>query len=222
MRELSHPNQQRIQLGMSMEEKGHPFYQMPEELSEGAFQYASEESTHCLGSECIGSARFDILSRPTDDIRQKLDGNDGQLSDAMRNNALIALTIALASILITSPLRFEFKYAVGAVVGLAFVVAVSLGVLAIFHALGSMVQIDLQVVGAIMTIIGYALNDTIIVFDRIREDVKLFRKLKFSEVINRSLNVTLSRTLMTSGTTLVVLLTLVLLAEARFMPSLSS
>ncbi len=61
-----------------------------------------------------------------------------------------------------------------------------------------------------MTIIGYSLNDTIIVFDRIREDVRLLRKLKFTEIINHALNVTLSRTVMTSGTTLLVLITLVL------------
>ena len=62
-----------------------------------------------------------------------------------------------------------------------------------------------------MTIIGYSLNDTIIVFDRIREDIRILRKMKFADVINHALNVTLSRTLMTSGTTLLVLLALVLL-----------
>ena len=86
-----------------------------------------------------------------------------------------------------------------------------MGILALFHKLGFAVQIDLQVIGAIMTIIGYSLNDTIIVFDRIREDSKLLRKMKFSDVINEALNVTLSRTLMTSGTTLLVLMTLVVL-----------
>jgi SecD/SecF fusion protein len=135
----------------------------------------------------------------------------GQLSDAMRNNAILALAAALLSILIYITFRFEFKYAVGAVVSLGFVVAFSVSLLAILHKLGSPVQIDLQVVGALMTIIGYALNDTIIVFDRVREDVKLFRRMKFPDVVNYALNITLSRTIMTSGTTLVVLLTLVFL-----------
>lgn len=62
-----------------------------------------------------------------------------------------------------------------------------------------------------MTIIGYSLNDTIIVFDRIREDIKIMRRMKFKDIINHALNVTLSRTIMTSGTTLLVLLALVLL-----------
>ena len=96
-------------------------------------------------------------------------------------------------------------------VGLIHDVVITLGIMALFHKLGFAVQIDLQVIGAIMTIIGYSLNDTIIVFDRIREDTKLFRKMSFVDIINHSLNVTLSRTLMTSGTTLLVLFTLVLL-----------
>jgi len=134
----------------------------------------------------------------------------GQFSDAMRDNALIALSLALLSILIYITFRFEFKYAVAAVVGLAHDVIITLGILAAFHALGFLVLIDLQVVGAIMTIIGYSLNDTIIVFDRIREDIRILRKLSYPEIINHALNVTLSRTLMTSGTTMLVLLTLVL------------
>jgi SecD/SecF fusion protein len=135
----------------------------------------------------------------------------GQLSDAMRNNALIALALALLSVLIYITFRFEFKFAVAAVVGLAHDLLITLGILALFHALGFTVQIDLQVIGALMTIIGYSLNDTIIVFDRIREDIRLLRKLSFPAIINHALNVTLSRTVMTSGTTMLVLLTLVLL-----------
>ena len=135
----------------------------------------------------------------------------GQFSDAMRNNAIMGLGLALICILLYITFRFEFKYAVGAVVGLVHDVIITLGILALFHSLGFAVQIDLQVIGAIMTIIGYSLNDTIIVFDRIREDIKLMRKMKFHDIINHALNVTLSRTMMTSGTTLLVLLALVLL-----------
>ena len=135
----------------------------------------------------------------------------GQFSHAMRNNAIIALVAALLAILVYITIRFEFKFAVGAVAGLAHDVLITLGLLAFFHYLGFAVQIDLQVIGAIMTIIGYSLNDTIIVFDRIREDMRLMRKMKFSEIINHALNVTLSRTIMTSGTTLIVLIVLVLL-----------
>ena len=95
---------------------------------------------------------------------------------------------------------------------------ISLGSLAFLHWLGLNVQIDLAVVGAIMTIIGYSLNDTIIVFDRIREDARILRKLSFPEVINHSINITLSRTLMTSGTTILVLMALVVWGGPNIFP----
>ena len=83
--------------------------------------------------------------------------------------------------------------------------------MSLLHFMGVPIQIDLNTIAAIMTIIGYSLNDTIIIFDRIREDLRHMRKAPFKDVINHALNVTLSRTVMTSGTTLVVLLALLAL-----------
>ncbi|OJU81544.1 MAG: preprotein translocase subunit SecD [Chlamydia sp. 32-24] len=212
IRELNRPNHLRIQLSNSMEEKGHPFYGLPEKLEDDRlqFSYLSNPRINWL----INSLQEQGLQvEPS--LLNGLDKHwtviSGQFSDAMRNNAIIGLSIALISILAYITFRFEFKYAIAAVIGLIHDVIITLGVLALFHWLGFPVQIDLQVVGAIMTIIGYSLNDTIIVFDRIREDVRILRKMKYSEVINHALNVTLSRTLMTSGTTLLVLLALVFL-----------
>ncbi|WP_059360287.1 protein translocase subunit SecDF [Parachlamydia acanthamoebae] len=212
VQELSKPNQLRIQMGMGMEEKGHPFYQLPEVSNvEGApYEYQSNPRIVWL----VNALQENGVQIPKDQL-ESLNRNwtvmSGQLSEAMRDNALIGLAIALACILAYITLRFEFKYAIGAVIALAHDVIITLGIIALFHKLGFPVQIDLEVVGAIMTIIGYSLNDTIIVFDRIREDVKVYRKMSFSEILNHSINVTLSRTIMTSGTTLLVLLALVLL-----------
>jgi len=210
IRELSRPNHLRIQLGTSIEEKGHPFYQMPETLSEGHFTADYQRNPRIVW--IVNALKESGLQIPPSEL-QNLDWTviSGQLSDTMRNNALIALTIALMSILIYITFRFEFKYALAAVIALIHDVIITVGILAIFHALGFAVQIDLQVIGAIMTIIGYSLNDTIIVFDRIREDLHILRKMSYPDIINHALNVTLSRTLMTSGTTLLVLITLVLL-----------
>jgi SecD/SecF fusion protein len=135
----------------------------------------------------------------------------GQMSDTMKNNALIGLFIALLCILIYITVRFEFKYAVAATLGLAHDVVMTLAIVGILHAIGVPLQVDLNMIAALMTIIGYSLNDTIIVFDRIREDLKKMRKAKFAEIINHALNVTLSRTIMTSGTTLIALIALVAL-----------
>ena len=212
IRELSRPNQLRIQLGTGMEEKGHPFYQMPEEITEGKFAANYERNPRINWVvNALSDTGLQIQKTQLDTLDRDWTVMSGQFSDAMRTNAIMGLAIALLAILLYITFRFEFKYAVGAVVGLVHDVIITLGILALFHWLGFPVQIDLQVVGAIMTIIGYSLNDTIIVFDRIREDLRMMRKMKFTDVVNHALNVTLSRTIMTSGTTLLVLLALVLL-----------
>ncbi len=212
VRELSRPNQLRIQLGTSMNEMGHPFYQMPEVNIEERYAYEYQKDPRLdWVVKTLEAGGLKILPSQLTNLHKNWTIMSGQFSDAMRNNAILALASALVAILLYITFRFEFKYAIGAVVGLIHDVVITLGILALFHALGFAVQIDLQVVGAIMTIIGYSLNDTIIVFDRIREDIKFIRKMPFRDVINHALNVTLSRTIMTSGTTLLVLLALVLL-----------
>lgn len=135
----------------------------------------------------------------------------GQMSESMKMNALIALSIALLSILCYITLRFEFKYALSATLCLIHDVMFCLSFVAILHRFGMGIQIDLHTIAALMTIVGYSLNDTIIIFDRIREDLQHMRKLPLSSIINYALNVTLSRTLMTSGTTLIVLIPLIIL-----------
>lgn len=212
VRELSRPNQLRIQFGTSMDEKGHPFYQMPERNNEGIYSYEYQRDPRLKWVvDTLQSSGLQIPASELTNLNKNWSIMSSQFSDAMRNNAIYGLAIALLAILIYITFRFEFKYAIGAVAGLVHDVIITLGILALFNLLGFPVQIDLQVVGAIMTIIGYSLNDTIIVFDRIREDVKLMRRMSFREVINHALNVTLSRTIMTSGTTLLVLIALVLL-----------
>lgn len=211
VRELSRPNQLRIQLGTSMDEKGHPFYQMAETNEEGKYAYDYQKDPRLTWLvTTLHDSGLDVQPAELANLQNNWTTMSGQLSDAMRNNAIIALGAALLAILLYITFRFEFKFAIGAVVGLVHDVIITVGILAMFHALGFPVQIDLQVIGAIMTIIGYSLNDTIIVFDRIREDMKIMKRMPFNEIVNHALNVTLSRTIMTSGTTLLVLISLVL------------
>lgn len=210
VRELTHPNQLRIQLGIGMEEKNAPFYQMPERIEDGKFNFEYEKNPRIVWVvKALESHGIKLSTEELSSLENNWTVMSGQFSETMRNNAIYAIFFALLSILIYITVRFEFKYAVAAVVGLAHDVVITLGILALFHALGFLVQIDLQVIGAIMTIIGYSLNDTIIVFDRIREDLRIMRRMTYKEIINHALNVTLSRTVMTSGTTLLVLLALV-------------
>ena len=115
--------------------------------------------------------------------------------------AILAIVFALCAILVYLGWRFEFRFAVAAVAALFHDVLVTLG---LFSLTGK--EISLAVVAAFLTIVGYSLNDTIVVFDRIREDLRKYHRESYNGVINASINETLNRTVMTSLTTLIVVL----------------
>ena len=212
VQQLSRENQLRIQLSAGLEEEGQPFYGLPDELKDESYEFPFQQNPRIdWVVATLSDAGIQLQNEDLVNLHNQWTVMSGQFSDAMRSNAGWALSLALIAILLYITFRFEFKYAIAAVIALTHDVVITLGILAFFHMMGFPVQIDLEVIGAIMTIIGYSLNDTIIVFDRIREDLRILRKLSFSAVVNHAINVTLSRTLMTSGTTLLVLLSLVLL-----------
>lgn len=126
-----------------------------------------------------------------------------KIGSEMKGNAILAVLFSIAAILVYITFRFEFKFAVAAVVALLHDVIITIG---IFSILGK--EISLAIVAALLTIVGYSLNDTIVVFDRIREDLRLFKRDPYPLVINRSINETLSRTIITSLTTLTTVLAL--------------
>ena len=123
----------------------------------------------------------------------------------LSGDAVLAIFSALALILAYISIRFEFKYAVGAIAALTHDVMITLGV---FSLLGY--EISLAVIAAFLTIVGYSLNDTIVIFDRVRENVKGLKGANFRSVINQSINESLSRTIVTSVTTFLVVLILFL------------
>lgn len=126
-----------------------------------------------------------------------------QVGDEMADNAVIGLLVALAIVMLYVALRFQYKFAVGAVAALAHDVVIVVGIFAIFR-----MEVDLTVFAAVLAVIGYSLNDTIVVSDRIRENFRKIRKGGSVEIINTSLNQTVGRTLVTSITTLLVLFAL--------------
>jgi len=129
-----------------------------------------------------------------------------QVGDELTEDGGLALLYSMFGILIYVAWRFEYKFALGSVAALAHDVLITLGFFSIFQ-----MEFDLTVLAAILAVIGYSLNDTIVVYDRIRENFRLLRKGSSEEVMNISLNQTLSRTMMTSLTTLLVLIALALL-----------
>ncbi|MBJ7448812.1 MAG: protein translocase subunit SecD [Parachlamydiales bacterium] len=212
IRELNKPNILRIQLSTGMEVQGAPFYNLPltTDIEDNVYSYQSNPRIDWV-VHALADNGLPVNPAELGNLEKNWTQMSGQLSDAMRNSALWGLGLSLLCILIYLSIRFEFKYAISSILGLVHDVLITIGILAMLHLAGLPIQIDLQVIAALMTIIGYSLNDTIIIFDRIREDTRLMRKSKFSTIINHSLNATLSRTIMTSGTTMVVLVALVLM-----------
>lgn len=212
IRALSPSNNVKVLLARSLDQIGRPFANMPLETDHKnvAFQYQNNPRLVWVVN-ALEKEGLELTPQSLKSLDSHWTSISGQMSNAMRNNAIIGLAVALLCILIYITFRFEFKYAISATLGLAIDVGITIAFMCILHKLGTPVQIDLNTIAAIMTIIGYSLNDTIIIFDRIREDLKHMRKHTFKDVVNHALNVTLSRTVMTSGTTLVVLLALLFL-----------
>lgn len=129
-----------------------------------------------------------------------------QVGKDLRNKGIKAIFYAMLGILAYISWRFEFRFAVGAIVALLHDVMITLGIFSLFGK-----EIDLPIIAAFLAIIGYSLNDTIIVYDRIRENLGKYNKESFMFILNRSVNETLSRTIITSGTTLLVVLCLFVL-----------
>ena len=126
-----------------------------------------------------------------------------QVGDELAEQGILAVIYAMVGVFLYVMFRFQWRFSVGAVAALFHDIIISMGVISIVQ-----VEFDLTVVAAILAVVGYSLNDTIVLFDRIRENFPRYRKRQPVEVVNTSINETLSRTLMTSTTTLIVLFAL--------------
>ena len=136
----------------------------------------------------------------------KLEFVGSQIGSELREKGEWAMLVAILSILGYIGFRFEFLYGIGAIIALIHDVLITLGIFSIFQ-----LQFDLSVLSALLAVIGYSLNDTIVVYDRIRENSTLIHEEDFEKVLNISINQTLSRTIITSLTTLFVLVSLLIL-----------
>lgn len=136
-----------------------------------------------------------------------------KVGSELKEKALIAILMSFALTLVYLAFRFEWRFGVAAIVATAHDITLTFGFLSVFN-----VEITLATVAAILTILGYSLNDTIVVFDRIRENLKKRRKDSYRDIINDSINETLPRTVLTSGTTLMTLLALFFLGGAVIRP----
>lgn len=153
-----------------------------------------------LSSQIIGL--LETASATDIDVR-RVDFVGPQVGEELTEDGGLAVLYALIAILVYVAFRFEYRFSLGAVAALIHDVLITLGVFSLLQ-----LDFDLSVLAAILAVIGYSLNDTIVVFDRVRENFRKIRKKTSIEVVNTSINQTISRTLMTSFTTLLVLLSL--------------
>lgn len=154
-----------------------------------------------IGEQVIAAVKADYADA-------RVDGNDtvsGKVAGEFRNQAILALLAAMAAVSVYIWVRFEWQFGVGAMFALVHDVSITVGLFAL-----TQWEFSLQIVAAILAIIGYSLNDTIVVYDRIRENLKKFRKMEMGALLDLSVNETLARTVMTSLTLFIALIPLLI------------
>ncbi len=166
--------------------------------------------------------RVGIAEWLKDNLKTKMAGNTFQIikedhvgpkvGKELKTDAIVAVFLSLVGILVYLAFRFKFIFALGAVVALFHDVLITIGLYAALYGVipGLNLEIDLTVVAAFLTLIGYSVNDTVIVFDRVRENLKIHKTMPLEELINASVNRTMSRTILTAGTVLLAVLVLLI------------
>ena len=161
-----------------------------------------------------------VSNRITDALRQgfparkfeilKEDRIGPKVGKELRQDAIFAVLWAFVAILVYVAIRFKFSYGLGAVIALIHDVFTTFGVIIIMNGVipGLNLEITQEVIAAFLTLVGVSVNDTVVIFDRIRENEKIYRSMSLAELMNKSLNETLSRTVITSGTIFLVLMVL--------------
>ena len=166
----------------------------------------AQEGDERIATETIEAIQGALRSIDADMSFPSVESVGPKVSGELIRTAAIAVALAVLAILAYIWLRFEWQFAVGAVLALTHDVILTIGIFSELQ-----IKFDLAIIAALLTIVGYSINDTVIVFDRVRENLRKYKKRDLKEVLNLSINETLSRTLMTSVTTLLALISLFVL-----------
>ncbi len=164
---------------------------------------ADEES---VNTQTIASVEAALATVAPDITFPSVESVGPKVSGELIRTAILSVLGAIAAIVLYIWLRFEWQFALGGVVALAHDVGLTIGLFALFQ-----IKFDLAIIAALLTIVGYSINDTVVVFDRARENLIKYKVMPLIDVLNLSANETLSRTMMTSGTTLLALVALLVL-----------
>ena len=166
----------------------------------------AQEGDERIATETIEAIQGALRGIDADMSFPSVESVGPKVSGELIRTAAIAVALAVLAILAYIWLRFEWQFAVGAVLALTHDVILTIGIFSELQ-----IKFDLAIIAALLTIVGYSINDTVIVFDRVRENLRKYKKRDLKEVLNLSINETLSRTLMTSVTTLLALISLFVL-----------
>ena len=166
----------------------------------------AQEGQEAVSAEMIAAVEAALQAVVPDIKFVSVESVGPKVSGELIQTAVIAVVLAIAAVLVYIWLRFEWQFALGAVAALVHDVLLTIGIFSELQ-----IKFDLAIIAALLTIVGYSLNDTVVVFDRVRENLRKYTKRSLPEVLNLSINETLSRTLVTSVTTLLALISLFVL-----------
>ena len=166
----------------------------------------AQEDAEAAAASMVEGVRAALQTVAPDILFVSVESVGPKVSGELIQSAALAVLLAIAAVLFYIWLRFEWQFALGAVVALVHDILLTIGIFSILQ-----IKFDLAIIAALLTIVGYSLNDTVVVFDRVRENLRKYKKLALADVLNLSINETLARTVMTSVTTLLALISLFVL-----------
>ncbi len=166
----------------------------------------AQEGAEAITVETINAVQGALLSLDPSLTFPSVESVGPKVSGELVKTAVLAVVAAIAAVLFYIWLRFEWQFSLGAVAALVHDVVLTIGIFSVLQ-----IKFDLAIIAALLTIVGYSLNDTVVVFDRVRENLRKYKKKDLKDVLNLSINETLSRTVMTSVTTLIALISLFVL-----------
>ncbi len=188
------------------------------ELGDVAVKKFGKENDYLVKIEMVDSNNVNFIKSINDKLSSDLGSmvnfrrveNVGpKVSNELLRAGLLAITLSLAAMLFYIWIRFEWQFSLGAIIALAHDVIITVGIFSFMS-----YEVNLSIVAAVLTIVGYSMNDTVVIFDRIRENLKKYSKISISDISNTSTNETLSRTLITSVTTLLALFSIYIFGGA--------
>ncbi|MDG2403181.1 MAG: protein translocase subunit SecF [Amylibacter sp.] len=176
------------------------------DLNAAQIRFEAQSGEEAVTVEVIRSVKAALMSLDETITFPQVESVGPEVSGELVQAAITAVLAAIGAVLFYIWLRFEWQFSVGAIAALVHDIVITIGIFSLLQ-----IKFDLAIIAALLTIVGYSLNDTVVVFDRVRENLRKYKKTPLKDLLNMSINATLSRTVMTSLTTLIALISLFIL-----------